>query len=370
MNKELLLRYCNNSCTEEDINYVLEWFKDYAATSEGKSLLFKIWEELPEDEGIPQTDFNLLLGRIHHEINLNQSKKLLQLSDHNLIKYRKREKFINILFRAAAILIFPILSFGLYMSVKYHSVKNDTTSVCQSYNEVFSSVDAITKVTLPDGSIAWLNHSSSLKYPAIFQGDTRRIELTGEGYFEVAHNPKVPFIVNVGEFQIKARGTIFNVMAYPDEDKIETSLINGQVELQLNEKDGQLIPLLKMNPTDLVIFHKSNNEINTRKISDDRYFSWKEGKLIFNKEPMDEVVKKLSRWFNVDIQLKDSKLGDLTYTATFINETLPQVMELLSLVTPINYSISNRKEISGGTFTKRKVILSYKENRIKIKSKQ
>jgi len=75
---------------------------------------------------------------------------------------------------------------------------------------------------------------------------------------------------------------------------------------------------------------------------------------------MDEVVKKLSRWFNVDIQLKDSKLVDLTYTATFINETLPQVMELLSLVTPINYSISNREEMSEGTFTKRKVILSYR----------
>jgi transmembrane sensor len=361
MNKELLLRYCNNSCTEEDINYVLDWFKDYAATSEGKSLLLKIWDELPEDEGIPQTDFNLLLGRIHHEINLNQSKKLLQLSDQNLIKYRKRGKFINILFRAAAILIFPILSFGLYMSVKYHSVKKDNTSVSQSYNEVFSSVDAITKVTLPDGSIAWLNHSSSLKYPAIFQGDTRRIELTGEGYFEVAHNSKVPFIVNVGEFQIKAIGTIFNVMAYPDEDKIETSLINGQVELQRKEKDGQLISLLKMEPTDLVVFKKSNNEITTRTINDDRYFSWKEGKLVFNKEPISEVVKKLSRWYNVDIQIGDPKLLGLTYTATFTHETLPQVMELMAKVSPIYYSISDRKENGSGTFSKRKVILNYKK---------
>jgi ferric-dicitrate binding protein FerR (iron transport regulator) len=81
---------------------------------------------------------------------------------------------------------------------------------------------------------------------------------------------------------------------------------------------------------------------------------------MFNKEPITEVVKKLSRWFNVDIQIKDPELLKLTYTATFVNETLPQVMELLTLMSPISYSISDRKEISSGTFSKRKIILSYR----------
>jgi ferric-dicitrate binding protein FerR (iron transport regulator) len=250
------------------------------------------------------------------------------------------------------------------MSFKYQSTRHDQISVNQAYNEVFSSVDAITKVTLPDGSNVWLNHSSTLKYPAMFQGDSRMVELTGEGYFEVAHNPKIPFIVKAGKIQVIAKGTIFNIMAYPDEDKIETSLINGSIELEWTEPDGKQIPLLKMMPTDLAIFQKFNNEISTRSIDDDRYFSWKEGKLVFNKEPIGEVVKKLSRWFNCDIQVKDPELLDLTYTATFVNETLPQVMELLTRVTPINYSMSNRKEISDGTFTKRKVLLSYRKEPI------
>ncbi len=162
-----------------------------------------------------------------------------------------------------------------------------------------------------------------------------RVELTGEGYFEVTHNPKIPFIVKAGEIEIKALGTTFNVMAYPDEDRIETSLINGSVELQRTDPDGKVISLLKMKPTDLAIFQKSNNEISTHTINDDRYFSWKDGKLVFNKEPIGEVVKKLSRWFNVDIQIKDPELLELTYTATFVNETLPQVMELLTMVSPV-----------------------------------
>jgi ferric-dicitrate binding protein FerR (iron transport regulator) len=313
---------------------------------------------MPDEDINLKVDFDLLLDKIHHEVNLTRSKKLLQIADQELIKYKRRENFKRILTRTAAILLLPVLGFGLYMSDKYQSVRHGITSVNLAYNEVFSSVDAITKVTLPDGSIVWLNHSSSLKYPAMFNENFRSVELNGEGYFEVAHNSKMPFVVKTGKIHTKALGTTFNIMAYPDDDKIEISLINGQVVLQQAEQNEKEIPILKMKPTDLAIFQKSNNEISTRTINDDRYFSWREGKLIFNKEPMDEVAKKLSRWFNIEIQINDPELYDLTYTATFINETLPQVMYLIARVSPISYTISKRQEISPGTFTKRKIILS------------
>ncbi len=157
-----------------------------------------------------------------------------------------------------------------------------------------------------------------------------------------------------------ARGTTFNIMAYPDEERIETSLINGRVELQRENPDGKVIPLLKMKPTDLAIFQKNNNEIITRTIEDDRYFSWKEGKLVFDKEPMGEVAKKLGRWFNVDIQIKDPELLELTYTATFVQETLPQVLELMAVASPVKYSISKREKMSNGTFSKRKIVLTHR----------
>jgi len=359
MNIELIEKYCKNACTGEELSSVLEWFEKSARTPEGKALLFKIWEELPDDDNI-KMDFDLILDKIHHKVNLDQSKKLLEEADQDLISYKRRNRFKYLLTRVAAILMLPVFGFGLYMSFKYQSVRHGQISVNQAYNEIYSSVDAITKVSLPDGSIVWLNHSSTLKYPAIFLGGSRTVELIGEGYFEVANNPQIPFVVTAEDIQIKALGTEFNVLAYPNDDKIEISLINGAVVLLQAEKDEKEIPLLKMKPKDLAIYQKSTNEITTKIINDDRNFSWKEGKLIFNKEPIDEVVKKLSRWFNVDIQIQDPELYDLTYTATFINETLPQVLELLSMVTPIDYSISNRQELSEGTFTKRKVVLIYR----------
>jgi transmembrane sensor len=360
VNKELLEKYCNNCCSQEELRSVLKWFEGTARTPEGKALLFKIWEDQPDEMMNLKINFDFVLDQIHHKVNLSQSKKLLEKADQNIVKYRRRENFMKILTRAAAILMLPVLGFGLYMSLKYQSAKNDQTTVNMAYNEVFSSVDAITKVTLPDGTYVWLNHNSSLKYPAMFNGNTRSVELNGEGYFEVVHNSKIPFIVKAGEIEVIARGTTFNIMAYPDEDRIETSLINGHVELQRTTSDGKLVPLLKMKPADLAIFQKFNNEISTRTICDDRYFSWKEGKLVFNKEPIGEVVKKLSRWFNCDIQVKDPELLDLTYTATFVNETLPQAMELIALVSPVRYTISDRKKNSFGTYSRRKIVLNYR----------
>lgn len=339
---------------------VLEWFVESARTPQGKSVLLQLWDELAVEEGNNQIDFDHLLGRIHHEINLSESKKILKKSNHNIVNFRRREYFMKILLRAAAVLLLPALGFGFYMSYKYETSRYDYIAVNQVYNEVFSSVDAITKVTLPDGSGVWLNHNSSLKYPAFFSGNSRKVELNGEGYFEVIPNSKVPFIVTAGKLQVVARGTVFNIMAYPEEDNIEISLIKGMVELQKPSAKGIASSLRVMKPTDISVYQKISEEVSTRSINDNRYYSWRFGKLIFNAEPMDQVIRKLSRWFNVDIQIRDVELNELNYTATFVNETLPQVMELMTLMTPVSYTISNREVTENGTFAKRKVILTKK----------
>lgn len=355
----MLNKYYNNKCTEEELNSVLTWFSETARTSDGKDCLFELWNQFPDEDADLDVDFDLILNRIHHQVNLAGSKKLLEEAGQDLLKYRWRQRFLSIITRAAAVLMLPVLAFSLYMLFRYQSVRHAPVSVNQAYNEVFSSVDAITKVTLPDGSDVWLNHSSSLKYPAVFRGRTRDVELSGEGYFKVVSNSKVPFIVKAGDLQILARGTTFNVMAYPEEDKIETSLIEGIVEIQKASPGRRAASLVTMNPTDLSVYHKVKEEVLTSTINDDRYFAWRYGRLVFNEEPLDEVARKLSRWFNVDIRIADTRLLDFTYTATFEKETLPQVLELMSLVSPVRYSVSEREKTIDDTFTKRKVILTY-----------
>jgi len=361
MDKRLLEKYFRNECNEQELDLVLSWFTDSADSADGKAILYRIWEELPEDGIDNKVDFDSILNRIHHEVNVHRTKQLTENAENEMTGFGWRHNLMRNLRNAAAILLFPVLGFGLFYAVKYYSARSAQVSVSQAYNEVFSSVDAISKVTLPDGSSVWLNHSSSLRYPAIFMGKYRDVELKGEGFFEVVHNSKSPFIVHSGELQVLARGTSFNVMAYPEENKIETSLITGNVELRKSLPGGEATTLCKMNPADHTIYYKGNDDVITKTISDDRYFSWKDGKLIFTAEPLEEVVKKLSRWFNVEIIIKDPELKDLTLTATFVHETLPQVMELLPMVlSPVRYSISNREEKNDGTFTRRRVILCHR----------
>lgn len=346
MDRDLLSKYLDNRCNEAELNEVLDWFRDSSATQAGEDLLFSAWERSPIREPEKYPDFEALLDRIHHEVNIRQAKT------------GKTRLFLRILRNAAAILLLPALGYGLFISGKYFSA--GSVSLRGAYNEVFSSVDAIINVTLPDGSRAWLNHNSSLKYPALFSGNIRKVQLTGEGYFEVSGNKKMPFIVQAGDIEVVALGTKFNVMAYPEEGRIETSLIEGNVEIrQADGSDEEA--LYRMKSSEVVTYFKDSREIHAASIIDDRYFSWKSGKLVFSAESMDQVVRKLSRWFNCEIIIEDTDLTEMTLTATFVNETLPQVLDLLAKLLPINYSISQREANSDGTFTKREVLIDLKK---------
>jgi ferric-dicitrate binding protein FerR (iron transport regulator) len=362
MDKEILRKYLTNCCSEDELSSIIEGFEKDPEKDELKKELFLLWEELPDKDFSNKPDFELILDRIHHHINLSEAQNMSGRSDDNTAGFMKIQNIKRTLLRVAAIMLLPLLIYSLFMTFKYYSSKRTESLASQSYNEVFSSIDAITRVTLPDGSNVWLNHSSSLRYPSFFRSDKRTIELTGEGFFEVVHNSKVPFIVKAGDIEIMATGTTFNVLAYPGENRIETSLINGNVEIMGPDNNGKRSSLLKMKSHDLAIYQISDGKINTFSINDDRYYSWKDGKLIFSEEPLGEVIKKLRRWYNVDIQAKDPEILDLTLTATFVHESLPQVMELLAMIIPINYSISSRQEINNGTFTKRMVILSKRKN--------
>jgi ferric-dicitrate binding protein FerR (iron transport regulator) len=361
MDEQLLRKYIKNELKEEELYKVLSEFRDIKQENGIKVILHNFWEEIYDKDSVPDVDFESVLNKIHHQINLMKSKTLVENNVKSLLRYKRINNFIRIVRNVAAIMLVPVLGFVFFLLIKNPLAKQQRISYNLAYNEVFSSTDAITKVTLPDGSNVWLNHNSSLKYPATFMGNSRIVELIGEGFFDIVHNPEIPFIVETGGIQVMATGTTFNVMTYPDEDKIETSLISGSVDLFKSENGHDGMPLVRMIPGNMVIFNKANKQIFTKTFTDDSNFSWKNGKLKFTAEPMETVVKKLSKWFNADFQIKDPQLLELTLTATFIHETLPEVLELLSLLSPLEYSISTRVENPDGTFTRRKVELIKKK---------
>jgi ferric-dicitrate binding protein FerR (iron transport regulator) len=181
--------------------------------------------------------------------------------------------------------------------------------------------------------------------------------LSGEAYFKVTHNPEKPFVVKTNGMNITALGTEFNVLVYPDENNIETTLVNGKVKIEKHTENGGLKNVGIMVPGQHVNYNKLTNEIWSETGNIERYISWKEGKLVFKDESIVKVTNKLSRWYNVEFEFADDELLEYPYTATFVDESLTQILDLLKLATPIDYKISLREKLPNGTFSKQKVTI-------------
>jgi ferric-dicitrate binding protein FerR (iron transport regulator) len=200
----------------------------------------------------------------------------------------------------------------------------------------------------------WLNSGSVFKYPTSFNGKLREVELTGEAYFDITRDPDHPFIVKTGIVDIEVRGTKFDVINYPDDPQIEVILESGQVRL-LNESLENSILLSE--PGERGVYDKSLGTTVVKKVDIDKYTLWKNGILIFRDDPMNEVVRKLSHKFNADIKLKSPAINEYVYTATFIDESLIQILELLKMSAPLDYTIMNQKKLDDNSYSRLEIII-------------
>jgi ferric-dicitrate binding protein FerR (iron transport regulator) len=212
-------------------------------------------------------------------------------------------------------------------------------------------------LTLPDGTKVWLNAGSKLNYPVSFSERYRVVNLEGEAYFEVKEDKKWPFVVHSGNMNVVVTGTTFNCNAYPENEQIQTVLVEGQVTV-LN---GSATVSKVLQPNEMASFNNISQEVSKTKIDPEKYIAWKSGKLMFRDDKMNLVVEKLERWYNVEFEIKDPEIIDYVYTATFIDESLDQVLKMLSLSAPIRYTVSVRSKQSDQTFERQTVKLYNKQ---------
>jgi len=270
--------------------------------------------------------------------------------------FGRRRNVLFYLEKIAAVLFIPLLLSGfLYFYFSEPGQKQRDV-----YNELNIAFGTTSQLVLADGTKVWLNSGSNLKYPLNFKGYSREVYLEGEAYFEIAKNRNKPFIVKTSYMDVKAMGTSFNVMAYPEEGMVETTLIMGKASLVEELATSKLKTLTEIKPGEMASFDKIKKKIILEEVDTKKIISWKEGQLIFRDDPMDNVVRKLGRWFNTDIVLIDDELRSYRYTATFIDENLSQVLELLKMSSPIDYCYSSRIKKADNTFTKRRVEIRIK----------
>ncbi len=219
---------------------------------------------------------------------------------------------------------------------------NDNESIEQSskdsYNTIIVPYGKRTYITLSEGTKVWLNSGSKLTYPVAFTGDKREVHLIGEAIFDVTHNKQKPFYVITNDYDIKVLGTVFNVSSYQDDAYTSTALEQGSVEIKYATSSIFGKSRIKIKPGTLAVYNNQNKSIQSRSVDVSKYMSWRDGKFIFKKERLDVIVKKLSRYYNVSISIKNEALKKETFSGHLdLKDNIDKVLEIISETTDLKF---------------------------------
>ena len=340
--EDLLPGYLSGDLPEKEMNMIDEWRKE---SSENESVYKEscmAWEAIP------------LLDEME---NFNSFEALKKVDAR--LRRNSHIGWITISQRIAAVLLLPLLVYSGYQTMQNLSLKNQKKDYAVMQT-VSSRQGMVAEFFLPDGTKVWLNSGSELEFPMLFPSDKREVKLKGEAFFEVTKNEKQPFRVNAKELNVDVLGTSFNVISYDDESQSEVILIEGKVSLSA-EVGLAIKEFGTLQPGCRAVYTAESQTVSTQRIDPDKYIAWLDGNLVFQDDSMDDVVKRLGRWFNVEIVIEDPEINEYIYKATFRNENLKQVLDLLKLSAPIDYRIVESKALPDGEFTKRKIYLMNKK---------
>ncbi len=352
MKKETIRKFLDNHCSNNELDEIARWAEKKALETKSLDWAHDDWKFFqPKDKAGEDKNFRDLFDKIQQRID-NTTAGNKKSNSHRLTLPLLKTWGT----KAAAILLLPVLAFLFYTLDHKNTDAQGYANITTDSLEIVAPIGSRTIVQLSDGSEVHLNYGSKIKYPQKFSGGTRQVTLSGEGYFDVAHNPQKPFIVKAGKLNVKVLGTSFNVMAYPDKGEIETTLVEGKVILEQNEGNNQVKTIGSMVPGQHVKYNIQTGVVSCTEKNIGKYIAWKDGKLVFEDAPITQVVEKLSRMFNVDIEVNDD-IKDYIYTVTFVDEPLFQILDLMTIATPVSYIALPRNKLSDGTFSKQKIII-------------
>lgn len=194
------------------------------------------------------------------------------------------------------------------------------------------------QVLLSDGTRIWLNSETELTYPTHFAGNERKITLIGEAYFEVAKNKEKPFIVNANGMEVKVLGTSFNISCYTSDEMFSTTLVEGSVAVKAASSKPETLA-----PSEQFTFSKEKNMTAVRIVNTELFTSWMDGKYIFKDAPLDEIVRKLQRWYDFSVRYEDENLKSNRYSLEIDRNTnLDQLLEVISYTSNVKLERTNR----------------------------
>lgn len=342
--RELITKFLAGEISDDELVLLKTWLSQDKDNRRIFDLENEFWQE---------SDFHTKLEHFDGPSAWKNISAKLQLKgeDSNSITMLKTKSFKMWIAAAsvASILIFGSMVLWITEKPSFKLIANSTT--------VISTLDGEkSHIVLPDSSEIILNSGSKLEYTGQFNLDSRIVKLKGEAFFNVNTNPEKPFIVQLDQMKIIATGTRFNVFSFENEDRIETTLEEGNINISIIGSE-----LFNLKAGQQVIFSKHSKKIDIHDVNTDTYTSWKENKLRFHDTPMEEALRKIARRYNVTFELSNKDLLDIKYTATFIDESIEEVMQMLKVVSPITYKIDYRTSATDVQYLRPKIVMGYRK---------
>jgi transmembrane sensor len=356
---DLAIRFLNGNASTSEIGLLQSW-TDQSAENKAIFIQLKIsWMASAQAEKNRAIDTPAALSELNYKIGFRE------------------EKASNTAFPIIKIAAIFLLTFLLGALGTYFVIKNKITGILhQSQVYIYSPKGSKAMTILPDGTKVWLNAGSSLVYNTGDYGkNDRQVTLIGEGFFKVVSNARKPFIVNAKGVKVKALGMEFNVKAYPEEEKVEATLVTGIIKVDGKNQNKQTYSVT-LKPHQQVTLFAGKATINAAILTDpdkvdaeklneikleglssalsvqpsvanvektDLYTSWKDDKWIFEGEEIGKLATLLERRYNIHIVFKSEELRKYRFTGTFQNETVEQILKVLKLTTPLQYEIDKGK---------------------------
>lgn len=213
---------------------------------------------------------------------------------------------------------------------------------CRRMNEVYVPRGAEFNLVLSDGSHVWLNSDSRLRYPSVFRGDVREVEVSGEVFFEVARDERSPFVVKVEGLEVVVLGTKFNVNTRVAE-RIQTTLVEGQVAVNLPA--GQSVVL---EPGEMASANVVSGEVRSEQVNVQKYVAWRYGRFCFEEATMEEIMRELALWYDVEVEYRNGALKSERFTGSLPrSESIMQILKKIEQTTYVHFHVAGNRIIIG-----------------------
>lgn len=314
MNKGLLIKFFRGEVTESEVDSIIEWVEKSPHNKSYFVKLKALWTITSQESTYKVTKSKF------------PSWKVLNLS--------------------AAAIVAVLLTINLMLDSKKETQSNDFTSLTaelpiQRERTLYTEKGVKGFLFLPDGSKVWLNSDSKIVYPDVFDEGIRKVEITGEAYFEVKKNINRPMLVKTNRgFRIKVLGTSFLVKSYENDSEAKTTLYSGSISLYYKNNKTLKEEITELHPDESFIYYDDNKAPSLIKKGDpSKQLAWKEGELFFDQTPMSEVIKMLERWHGTQFTVKENSIYKYNLSATFHSESIVQILEMIKLCLPIDYKI-------------------------------